>query len=187
MHKTKRMIFEKSMELFANKGYDSTSIEEITSVVGIAKGTFYYHFSSKEDMFKFIVEEGMKLLRNSIELKTKKIENSIDKIKEIVLIQIKVTLKYDDLVRVILSEMWGNDSRNLICRNCIEQYTQILERVVKEGMDKNEIAIADPATTAYGIFGVISSCIMLKQNSNKEIDADEAYKEFSKYIERLLN
>lgn len=37
MHKTKRKIFEKAMELFATKGYDSTSIEEITAVAGISK------------------------------------------------------------------------------------------------------------------------------------------------------
>ena len=58
------------MKLFAEKGYDATSIEEITATVGVAKGTLYYHFSSKEEIFKFLVEEGVKLLRNSIEIKT---------------------------------------------------------------------------------------------------------------------
>ena len=44
MNKTKRKIFETSMKLFAQKGYDATSIEEITATVGVAKGTLYYHF-----------------------------------------------------------------------------------------------------------------------------------------------
>ena len=39
MNKTKRKIFETSMKLFAEKGYDATSIEEITATVGVAKGT----------------------------------------------------------------------------------------------------------------------------------------------------
>ena len=46
MNRTKRKIFETSMRLFAEKGYDGTSIEDITSTVGVAKGTLYYHFSS---------------------------------------------------------------------------------------------------------------------------------------------
>ena len=54
------------MELFAKKGYDATSIEEITSVVGIAKGTLYYHFSSKEEILDFLIVEGIKLLQHSI-------------------------------------------------------------------------------------------------------------------------
>ena len=77
MNKTKRKIFETSMKLFAEKGYDATSIEEITSVVGVAKGTLYYHFSSKEEIFEFLVEEGVKLLKNSIEIKTE----GLDKVR----------------------------------------------------------------------------------------------------------
>ena len=94
MNKTKRKIFETSMKLFAEKGYDATSIEEITATVGVAKGTLYYHFSSKEEIFNFLVEEGVKLLKNSIEIKTDKLSNSLDKIRAIVLIQIKILVKY---------------------------------------------------------------------------------------------
>ncbi len=40
------------MKLFAGeKGYDATSIEEITATVGVAKGTLYYHFSSKKKRY----------------------------------------------------------------------------------------------------------------------------------------
>ena len=88
MNKTKRKIFETSMKLFAEKGYDATSIEEITASVGVAKGTLYYHFTSKEEIFNFLIEEGVKLLKNSIEIKTENLENSLDKIKAVVLIQI---------------------------------------------------------------------------------------------------
>ena len=81
MNKTKRKIFETSMKLFAEKGYDATSIEEITATVGVAKGTLYYHFSSKEEIFNFLIEEGIKLLQNSIDIKTAKLDNYIDKLK----------------------------------------------------------------------------------------------------------
>ena len=76
MNRTKRKIFETSMKLFAEKGYDGTSIEEITSEVGVAKGTLYYHFSSKEEIFNFLIEEGMNLLKNSIKIKIDKISKT---------------------------------------------------------------------------------------------------------------
>ena len=60
MNKTKRKIFETSMRLFAEKGYDATSIEDITETVGVAKGTLYYHFTSKEEIFDFLI--GLKAL-----------------------------------------------------------------------------------------------------------------------------
>ena len=113
MNKTKRKIFETSMKLFAEKGYDATSIEEITATVGVAKGTLYYHFSSKEEIFNFLVEEGIKLLQNSVDIKTAKFSNYIDKLKAIVLIQIKIVDKYEDLITILLSQFWGNESRNI--------------------------------------------------------------------------
>src|SRR5699024_3184512 len=98
MNKTKRKIFETSMKLFADKGYDATSIEEITATVGVAKGTLYYHFSSKEEIFNFLVDEGMKLLKNSITIKTDKMNNYLDKIRAVVLIQIKILFKYENCI-----------------------------------------------------------------------------------------
>ena len=78
MNKTKRKIFETAMELFAEKGYNATSTEEITAVAGVAKGTLYYHFSSKEEIFNFLIEEGIPTyLKPIIYLKAKVIIREI--------------------------------------------------------------------------------------------------------------
>ena len=122
MNKTKRKIFETSMKLFAEKGYDATSIEEITATVGVAKGTLYYHFSSKEEIFNFLVEEGIKLLQNSIDIKTSKYTNYIDKVKAIVLIEIKIVQKYENLITILLSQFYGKVSRNQKCQMHVYEY-----------------------------------------------------------------
>ena len=139
MNKTKRKIFEASMKLFAEKGYDATSIEEITATVGVAKGTLYYHFSSKEEIFLFLVEEGVKLLKNSIAIKTAKLTDSLDKIRAIVLIELKVLVKYESFMTIILSEIWGTGSRSKMCRDYVFDYIQMIQEIVEEGINKNEI------------------------------------------------
>lgn len=138
MNKTKRKIFETSMKLFAEKGYDATSIEEITANVGVAKGTLYYHFSSKEEIFQFLIEEGVKLLKNSVEIKTEKLENSIDKIKAVVLIEIKVLVKYEDFMTIVLSEIWGNGPRSILCKKYVFEYIQMIEKIVENGINKKK-------------------------------------------------
>lgn len=178
MHKTKRAIFEKSMQLFADKGYNDTSIEEITAVAGIAKGTFYYHFSSKEEVFNFLIDEGMKLLMNNIELKTNKAQNSIAKLKAVILIQIKIVIKYENFIRLILSEMWGKDKRSLKCKQCLLDYVDIIEKVVQDGIDKGEIKSKDAETIAYNIFGLISACLIKKQKTDGDIDIISTYEQF---------
>jgi TetR/AcrR family transcriptional regulator, cholesterol catabolism regulator len=47
-------IIETAMKLFSQKGYHSTSIQEIAENSGIAKGSIYNYFSSKEDLFMSI-------------------------------------------------------------------------------------------------------------------------------------
>ena len=148
MNKTKRKIFETSMDLFAKKGYEATSIEEITSVVGVAKGTLYYHFSSKEEIFYFLIEEGMKLLKNSIDIKTSKLENSLDKLKAIVLIQIKIIVKYENFISMLLSQIWGQEPRNKKCRKYVFEYINMIEDIIKEGMKKEELISGDSSVIA---------------------------------------
>ena len=155
MNRTKRKIFETSMNLFANKGYDATSIEEITSIVGVAKGTLYYHFSSKEEIFTFLIEEGMKLLQNSMSIKVASCNSLIDKLKAILLIQIKVMVKYQDFMTIVLSEVLGNDSRNLTCRKYVFEYINMLEKIIDNSIKNGESTIQDlgsPSTLATRSF-----------------------------------
>lgn len=188
MNKTKRKIFETSMKLFAEKGYDATSIEEITATVGVAKGTLYYHFSSKEEIFNFLVEEGIKLLQNSVDIKTAKFSNYIDKIKAIVLIQIKIVVKYEDLITILLSQFWGNEGRNQKCQKHIYEYINQIEEIVKSGIEAGQIKQGNSKAIASEIYGLICSSLVYKLRNHEEIDVMKLYKEFEiTVIEGLKN
>lgn len=54
---TKKRILEKSLELFAANGYDSVSVGEIASAVGIKAPSLYSHFQSKQAIFDAIVAD----------------------------------------------------------------------------------------------------------------------------------
>lgn len=188
MNKTKRKIFETSMKLFAEKGYDATSIEEITAKVGVAKGTLYYHFSSKEEIFNFLVEEGIKLLQNSIEIKTAKYKSYIDKIKAVVLIQIKIVVKYEDLIKILLSQFWGNEERNKKCKKLILEYIQQIEKIVEEGIKAKELKQGNSKAIASEIYALICSSLVYKISTGEEIETMKLYKEFENtIIEGLRN
>lgn len=185
MNKTKRKIFEASMKLFADKGYDATSIEEITAAVGVAKGTLYYHFSSKEEIFNFLVDEGVKLLKNSISIKTDKMTNSIDKLRAIVLIQIKILFKYESFMTIILSKIWGNDERSKLCKKYVFEYIKIIENIVKKGIEKGEIVNKDADIIASGIFGFTCSSFIYKMK-HEEVDVSELFNQIDNlFIKKL--
>lgn len=184
MNRTKRKIFETSMNLFATKGYDATSIEEITSVVGVAKGTLYYHFSSKEEIFTFLVEEGMKLLQNSISIKIANCTTLVNKLKAILLIQIKVMTKYEDFMTIVLSHVLGKGSINLTCRKYVFEYIDTVEKIIQDSIDNGESItnVDDPKILASGIFGITYSILLYKIKDGNELDIGTLYKEFEKII-----
>ena len=174
MNKTKRKIFETSMKLFAEKGYDATSVEEITATVGVAKGTLYYHFSSKEEIYNFLLEEGTKLLINNIDVKVSKIDNSIDKLRSIAL--------YQNLITIYLSQVWGSDERNQKCQKYINDYIGKIEEVVKEGIEKGEIKEGNSGIIASEIFAFTCAGFMFKIKSGLPLDIKEMCIEFDKMI-----
>ena len=51
----KNEILDVAEELFETKGYSQTTVSDILQAVGIAKGTFYYYFQSKEEVMNAIV------------------------------------------------------------------------------------------------------------------------------------
>jgi AcrR family transcriptional regulator len=54
---TANRILIQAMRIFLEKGYHGTSIDDITQAAGLTKGALYWHFKSKEDLLKRIVEE----------------------------------------------------------------------------------------------------------------------------------
>lgn len=50
-------IIRTAAVLFSQKGYEKYSVNDIRNAIGIAKGTFYYYFKSKEDVLDAAVEQ----------------------------------------------------------------------------------------------------------------------------------
>lgn len=189
MNKTKRNIFQIAIKLFSEKGYDNTSIEEITAVAGVAKGSLYYHFSKKEDIFDLLLEEGIKLLKNSIEIKTRDAKTALDKLKAVILVQIKVSVKYEDLISVIFTQMWGKESKNLKCQKVAFDYIEIIKDIIREGIANGEFYDGDVDALAAGVFGVTYSSLLyrMKVKDNHEIDVQKVYNGFVDTVVRGIS
>ncbi|EJV76521.1 MULTISPECIES: TetR/AcrR family transcriptional regulator [Bacillus cereus group] len=69
MNKKKKYVIDKAHELFIEKGYHATSIQDILNHSGISKGSFYNYFSSKGELFKTVfssILEEIKIERDKL-------------------------------------------------------------------------------------------------------------------------
>ena len=68
--KTKTAILDAAMILFSQKGYDNTSIEQLSRAAGIGKGTIYTYFRTKSEIFLAFCEEQLEFVYKELAEKT---------------------------------------------------------------------------------------------------------------------
>ena len=74
----KELIVSSAKKVILEKGYKNVSVEDITNEAGIAKGSFYTYFKSKNLVIDYILEEVIAKRKNEFKLdKRKSLENTI--------------------------------------------------------------------------------------------------------------
>ena len=151
---TKNKILEVAEKLFSRFGFHKTSMDEIAKIARKAKGSLYYHFASKEDLFREVVAKEMYNLENtlSIIINNNKLK-AVEKIKLYLMKRMEVlnsaalyheTIKADffehfdfiDDLRAGL-DMW--EKRNI-------------KKIILQGIDNGEFAIIEDVDVLIDVF-----------------------------------
>jgi AcrR family transcriptional regulator len=64
---TRDRILDIAMDLFIEHGYDATSLRQIAEPLGFTKAALYYHFTSKQDILRALMEPAIDLQRRLID------------------------------------------------------------------------------------------------------------------------
>ncbi len=72
---TMNELMASAIELFGKNGFMNTSVAEITDNAGYAKGSFYRHWNSKDELFLLIVEQKFKQYREARDGESKKTQS----------------------------------------------------------------------------------------------------------------
>src|SRR5258707_12999584 len=62
----RQRLYEAAVTLIAEQGFSATTVDEIAERAGVAKGTVYYNFASKNDLFAELLWHGVGLLTESL-------------------------------------------------------------------------------------------------------------------------
>ena len=80
-----QMIIEIASKLFTRYGYNKTSLEEVAAEAQIAKGTIYYYFSNKEDLFMSVVDNQANQFIGKLQNRIESVNGFENKLKEFLL------------------------------------------------------------------------------------------------------
>ncbi|MCR8645220.1 TetR/AcrR family transcriptional regulator [Paenibacillus sp. N1-5-1-14] len=138
---TREKIIQSAMYLFAEQGYEATTVHQITERAGVAKGTFFNYFACKEDIFcdvqlMFAVEEVQKIKDKPGPL-IPHIRNIIANIDH----QLKLSRP------LVLAVCQGNLTNANSIQNMVEQIeelTEALTEVAAVGQERGELIKSMP-------------------------------------------
>lgn len=173
MNKTKKAIFQSAIKVFSYSGYNKATMDEIALSAGVAKGTLYYHFKSKEEIFNFIMSQGLNLIKEQVKEATDAEDDILLKIKTMVKVQLKLLYNNKDFFKVVISQVWGQEVRHLELRRLLDEYLGLLQVYLQEAMEHNIIKKGDSKFMAYTFFGTLCSAAIFEVVHVGDKDMDE--------------
>jgi AcrR family transcriptional regulator len=120
--------------MFIEKGYENTSIDEIIAEAGIAKGTYYYYFESKEATLEAVIEM---MIEEEVGRAKAVLETSLPVPQKLVSVIYSLRPAQDEQVIVKALDVTENIvMHEKVNRRIVEETVPLLTEVVKEGISQ---------------------------------------------------
>ena len=158
---TRRALLEAALNVFGEKGYHATAVDEIVNRAGRSKGAAYFHFPSKEAIFRALVRELASHLAGRIERAIDEAESPADRLDTALLALIDVFVRHRTLARLVLLEVAGAGrafSEDLIFVRC--QFADLIGRELDAGVAAGVIAPCDTELIATAWFGALNEVVV---------------------------
>jgi|GEM_PF-2026511 len=124
----KERILEAAVKLFAEKGFDATSVDEIARLAEINKAMIYYYFSSKDELLSSIIRKSINEFTSIIEeIDLSRFDNLEEMIKAIVREAINYIDGYNMVIKIFQRESLSKSSK--WGTNIIDTVSIVFERV----------------------------------------------------------
>lgn len=132
----KNEILDVAEELFVTKGYNKTTIIDILDRVGIAKGTFYYYFKSKEEVMDEII---FRVVDRDVEkAETIVKDNNMSPIEKIQTILMSQKAELGDKKDKLIEQFHAPGNAEMHQRSLVysvKKLSPVLAEVVKQGIE----------------------------------------------------
>jgi len=148
---TRRRLLQAAEDVFARRGYHDASIVKITEAAGVAQGTFYQYFSSKQQIFDELVDDLNGRVRQTMTDAAHDAPNRIEAERRGLLAFLAFTAAHPALYRIIRqAEIASPKALHRHYTNIARGYTKGLS----EAMAGGEIADGDPEVFAWILMAI---------------------------------
>ncbi len=154
-------IIAAAAKLFGDKGYHDTTTAEIAESAGVAAGTIYIYFSSKEELLVAVFEEflgrHMERLRDGVQ----KEKTPKDKLIRLLTLGLELMQNNPDSARIFLSQLRQSTKMiTTVSKRSSRAYKDIIEEVLTEGTHTGLCREINVPAAASMLFGAYQSVVL---------------------------
>jgi AcrR family transcriptional regulator len=148
-----------AVTVFNERGYDGTSMEDLSQRLGISKSAIYHHVTSKDALLRLAMERALDGLFDALDRTRRLDAPAIDKLEH--LVRASVAVLQDRLPYVtLLLRARGNTDVERAALQRRRQFDRYVAGLVRQAEADGDIRPdVDPATTARLLFGMVNSLI----------------------------
>ncbi|MEO3946552.1 TetR/AcrR family transcriptional regulator [Gorillibacterium sp. CAU 1737] len=183
----RQAILDAALHCFSEKGYGSTTVDDIAARLGVSKGAVYLYFSGKEELYNQVMEERIQHSLNGMKRRFRPEDSAEDKLRQVIRAFREQPLPELKRLLAFYLEFWLDSARRTDRRGELERQSAYAEgflaAIVEEGVGSGEFrADANPAELA-ALFWAMRDGIALQFVAGGE---EEDYHRRMDAMERLF-
>lgn len=188
---TKERILEAALTLFAENGYDGTSVEQIATEVGIKAPSLYKHYKGKEDILNALIDSAEVRYEEMFgsEKNTGKVPEDPEEFIQVTMGRIAFTIK-DPVIRktrmLLVQEQFRNERiAEVTTRHQLDGIQRMFAKIVEGMMDAGIFKKDDPALLAVEL--TAPAVLWIAQADRQRQYADEVMGNIEKHIRHFCD
>ena len=156
-------LLDAALDLFVEKGFAATKVEEVARRAGVSKGTLFLYFSSKEELFKAVVRKNIAGRFAEWNAEFEVFEGSTADMLRYAMTMWWLRLgstKASGITKLMLSEAHNFPELAAFYQHEVIQPAHVLiRRILQRGVNQGEFAPLDPQ---YGVYTVLAPMLFLQ-------------------------
>jgi AcrR family transcriptional regulator len=175
---TRQQILEAALHCFAHSGYAGASVQAIVDAARVTKPVLYYHFESKEGLYRALIDWASEERWRRSEAAAARGETLAEKLTEIVAATFEFVRQHRELTRLSLGTLFAAKGEVPNQGQCMEKgrrvfdlMQQLVEGGRRAGGLKREFSAQD---LTMGIYGMMNFHVMLQLVMPEELSLNRA-------------
>jgi AcrR family transcriptional regulator len=149
-------VLQAACRIFARLGYSGTNVEDIAREAGIAKGTIYLYFKSKEEVFAAVLARDIERLTNGTIEEMAATETFADRLSVFLNLRLTYIRHNQDFLRVYFAEFGSRGSRSALISEVIDKLywrgIEFMRQCLEQAIARKEIRDIPIEPAAFAIF-----------------------------------